>query len=595
MKTTVRPKLSSSLSMMMFVVKLYAKNAPFKILWECLLNAVKNIMVVITSVWLLQRLAELVLEGASFAEVLLPLGMVTAANIIVGLISKFYSTCLKPQSDLKIKTQYETIILNHAKRLPLYCYENSEFYTTLQQAEDGVSAVFSAYDDFVNIFAQVAAIISAIKVAVNIDPFLLLFVAFTFPMIMISKKIGKNSAKKKMEMKLPDRRMIYAKNIWLAKNYAREFKTSNAAKVIDSQYDEAYKSAMNIHSEYGRKLFGLNMFENCFSITSISVLSYLYCILKYTYTDSFNVSAVSVVVVSIMNMASRIRRIYKSFGNVSHYQIQLNSLREFLQYSPEDENMDGAEVDEFKSLEFRQVWFSYDKHNWVLKNISFKITVGEKIAIAGYNGAGKSTLIKLMLRFYDVDRGEILYNGVNIKKYKLNEYRKKFSAVFQDYRMFSVTLADNMLMSEHSLDEREKIDAVLADLNMEELAGKEGCLLGREYDTHGLVLSGGQQQKIAVSRLNYDNFDIALLDEPSAALDPVSSNKMLNSVMRLVGNRTMFIVSHDMSFSKRADRILFFEAGELTEAGSHSELMKQNSKYALFFMSQAEQYQPSAG
>lgn len=594
MKTTVRSKLSSSLSMMMFVVKLYIKNAPFKILWECLLNAVKNIMVVITSVWLLQRLAELVLEGASFAEVLLPLGMVTVANIIVGLIFKLYSICLKPQSDLKIKTQYETIILNHAKRLPLDCYENSEFYTTLQQAEDGVSAVFSTYNDFVNIFAQVAAIVSAIRVAVNIDPFFLLFVAFTFPTILISKKIGKISAEKEMKMKLLDRRKAYAKNIWLDKNYAREFKTSNAAKVIDSQYDAAYKSAMNIHSEYGRKLFGLNILESCFSITSISVLSYLYCILKYTYTDSFNVSAVSVVVVSIMNMVSRIRKIYKSYGNVFHYQIQLNALKEFLKYSPENENIDGAEVEEFQSLEFRHVWFSYDKQNWALKNISFKINAGEKIAIVGYNGAGKSTLIKLVLRFYDVDRGEILYNGVNIKKYKLNEYRKKFSAAFQDYQMFSVTLADNMLMSEHSLDEREKIDAVLADLNMEELAGKEGYLLGREYDTHGLVLSGGQQQKIAISRLNFDSFDIALLDEPSAALDPVSSYKMLNSVMRLVGNRTMFIVSHDMSFSKRADRILFFEAGELTEAGAHSKLMKQNSKYALFFMSQAEQYQPSS-
>lgn len=595
MKFNVGAKLSSPLSTMMFVVKLYIKNAPFKILWECLLNAIKNIMVVITSVWLLQRLTELVLEGASFTESLLPLGIVTAANIVVGLICKFYTNCLKPQSDLKIKTQYEKIILNHAKQLPIHYYENSEFYTTLQQAQDGVSAVFSAYDDFVNIFAQVAAIVSAIRVTISIDPFLLLFVAFTFPMIMISRKISKRSAQKKLDMKLPDRRKAYAKSIWLEKNFAREFKTSNAAKVIDKQYDEAYESAMNIHSDYGRKLFGLNMFESCFSITSISVLSYLYCILKFTYVDSFYVSDVSVVVVSIMNMVSRIRRIYKSYGHVGKYQIQLNALKEFLQYSPEDENVDGMEPDVFQSLEFRQVWFSYDKQNWVLKNISFKINAGEKIAIVGYNGAGKSTLIKLMLRFYDIDRGEILYNGINIKKYKLNEYRRKFFAAFQDYQMFSVKLSENMLMKEYSLAEKEKLDTVLTDLNMEELVGKENCLLGREYDTQGLVLSGGQQQKIAVSRLNFDDFDIALLDEPSAALDPVSSYKMLNSVMRLVGNRTMLMVSHDMSFSKCADKTLFFEAGELAEMGSHAELMKQNSKYALFFMSQAKQYQSSAG
>lgn len=337
------------------------------------------------------------------------------------------------------------------------------------------------------------------------------------------------------------------------------------------------------------------MLGNCFSITSIFLLSYLYCIIKFTYSDTFDVSAVSVIVVAIMNMISRIRKIYQSYGNICGCQVQLSALNIYLDYEPENENENGYVPGVFESLEFCNVWFSYDKKNWALKDISFKINAGEKISIVGYNGAGKSTIMKLLLRFYDVDRGKILYNGVNIKEYRLKDYRKKFSAAFQDYQIFSVELAENILMSEYTLDRKADVDDVLSDLNMEELIGNETRILGREYDKNGLVLSRGQQQKIAVSRLNFTSFDIALFDEPSAALDPISSHKMLKSIMGLVENKTMIMVSHDMSFSKIMDRIMFIENGELSEVGSHTELIDKNRKYALFFKCQAESFNEKEG
>lgn len=588
-------KIKDASSTMLFVVKLYIKNAPFKLLWECVINATKNIMTVLTSVWLLEHLTKMILNDALFLETLLPLGVISALNLLIDLIQKYYTNCLKPQSDLKLKTHFEKILLDHAKSLPIQCYENSEFYTNVQQAQDGVSAVFSVYDDFINVFAHAAAIISAVKVVVDIDPILLFFVVFTIPMIAINQRIGKVSASKKLDLKPFDRKKNYAKEVWLSKNFVREFKTSNAEKIPDKHYEDAYDGAMDLHSSYGKKLFKISMLGRCFSITSISILSYLYCIIKFTYSDTFDISAVSVIVVAIMNMISRIRKVYHSYGNICGHYVQLSALNIYLNYKLENENENGYVPGVFESLEFCNVWFSYDKKNWVLKDISFKINAGEKISFVGYNGAGKSTIIKLLLRFYDVDRGEILYNGVNIKEYRLKDYRKKFSAAFQDYQIFSVALAENILMGKYTLPRKAEVYGVLNDLNMKELVGNEMCILGREYDKNGLVLSGGQQQKIAVSRLKFTSFDIALLDEPSAALDPISSDNMLNSVIRLVENKTMIIVSHDMSFSKIADRIMFFENGELSGVGSHAELIDKNREYASFFKCQAESFNKIAG
>ena len=217
----MKNKKLSTFPTMLFVIKLYIKNAPLKLLWECLLNAAKNIMVVVTSVWLLQYLTELIFNGASFVDALIPLCIVVSANIIIDIMYKFYTNCVKPQSDLKIKTYYEKIILNHAKQLPLHCYENSGFYTNVQQAQDGVSAVFLAYNEFVKIISLTSGIVSAIKVAIDIDPFFLLFVVFTIPMIIINKCIGKISAVKRIEMKLFDRKKDYSKKVLLEKNFSR--------------------------------------------------------------------------------------------------------------------------------------------------------------------------------------------------------------------------------------------------------------------------------------------------------------------------------------------------------------------------------------
>ena len=583
---------TSAYTTLFFLYEYFIKKAPFKFLIECMLSVVKGMLTVINAVWLLEYLTNLILNEMGFAEALKVLCIVAGINIVTGAAQNFYNYCVKPQSDLNIKQSLEKRLMLQADGFPSSYYENSKFYATISQAEKAVSSTaFSAYSDFIRIIGDCAQLLSAIVAVIAINPILTVFIVFTFPMVVISKKYGQLFSQKKMALIFGERKKQYARNAWISKESVRAFATTNAARIVDRHYDEAHEEAIALHSSYGQQLFGWDLMRSGFSITLIMISCYAYGMVASVFSEGFSISGFSVMFVAIMNMISRVRRIYQAYENACGYGIQLKAIKDFEQFPHEEIHSAGIVPGKFESLEFRNVWFTYDDKNWVIKDVSFMIKAGEKASLLGYNGAGKSTMIKLILRFYDVSRGEILYNGVNIKQYRLEEYRKKFSAAFQDSQLFAVSLAENILVNKYREDQEQSINEVLEEMNQQELIDCKHQVLGREYEKDGLVLSGGQQQRIVMARLHFTDFEIALLDEASAALDPISARQMQDDMFRLVGDRTMIMVSHDMSVTKSVTRILFLADGELEACGTHEELMQHSIKYAEFYRCQAKDYE----
>ena len=292
----------------------------------------------------------------------------------------------------------------------------------------------------------------------------------------------------------------------------------------------------------------------------------------------------------------------------------IEKYREFIRFVPEIKDGEN-ELPEFKSLEFRNVCFSYEfvshpKYKFhekdyeppkaedgknVLKNVNLKLTAGDKIAIVGYNGAGKTTLIKLMMRLYDPTEGEILYNGVNIKNYDPVAYRKKIGTVFQDYKIFAATVAQNVINGEYN-DEEDR-NTVLQALDNADFTDKLNTLkngidthLTREFNDEGTNLSGGEAQKVAIARVFAQNFPIMIMDEPSSALDPMAEYNLNQSILNNTKDKTVIFISHRLSTTRIADKIYMFSGGELIEQGSHEELLENNGKYAEMFRLQAEKY-----
>lgn len=244
------------------------------------------------------------------------------------------------------------------------------------------------------------------------------------------------------------------------------------------------------------------------------------------------------------------------------------------------------------SIEFKHVSFCYPGSNvQVLKDISIKINSGEHLSIVGLNGAGKTTFIKLLCRLYDVTSGEILLDNINIKEYSDTEYKKLFSVVFQDFKLFAFSIEENITIGKENENLLTLLSEVGMDKKIESLSKKEKTNLFRSFDEDGIELSGGEQQKLAIARALYKNAPIVILDEPTAALDPIAENEIYKQFNSLIGGKTAFYISHRLSSCQFCDNIALFSDGVIKEYGTHSELLKiPNGLYAKMFEAQAQYY-----
>jgi ABC-type multidrug transport system fused ATPase/permease subunit len=247
------------------------------------------------------------------------------------------------------------------------------------------------------------------------------------------------------------------------------------------------------------------------------------------------------------------------------------------------------------TIEFKNVSFKYpDTERFILKNFNLLIKSKEKIAFVGENGAGKTTIIKLLLRFHDVQEGEILINGVNIKEANLDEWHKRVGVLFQDFIKYQFTFKENICFGDLKKMGKEKF--------LEEAIGKSGAkgfmstlpnkydqVLGKMFEG-GIELSGGQWQKLALARTFFRNAPFLILDEPTSAIDAKAEYEIFERVQKLEKNKTVIIISHRFSTVRKADRILVLDEGKIIEEGSHEQLLKKKGMYAELFELQAKSY-----
>ncbi len=249
-------------------------------------------------------------------------------------------------------------------------------------------------------------------------------------------------------------------------------------------------------------------------------------------------------------------------------------------------------------FEFKHVYFKYpDSEDYVLKDVNLKWRIGEKMALVGKNGCGKSTLVKLLCRLYDPTEGEITLNGIDIRKYNYEEYMALFSVVFQDSKLFSFSLAENVA-ADTDYDSKHVEDCVRRAGLSERLDTMENGIdtfLYKDFDDNGVEISGGEVQKLCLARAIYKGSPFIVLDEPTAALDPISEHDIYTKFNGIVGTRTAIYISHRLSSCRFCDEITVMENGTIAERGSHSDLLEKGGVYSSLWNAQAEYYKNTAG
>ncbi len=253
-------------------------------------------------------------------------------------------------------------------------------------------------------------------------------------------------------------------------------------------------------------------------------------------------------------------------------------------------------LDQFNDfqIEFKNVYFAYKDYNYVLKNINFTIEPGEKIAFVGANGAGKSSLIKLLCGLYIPSSGQILINGIPLEAIDLDQWRNKIAPLFQDFNSYSFSLQRNIAMGD-SLDE-PALSKASCNSGVNEFAKMLPCemeeLLGRDFG--GAELSQGQWQKVALARALYKNSPIYIMDEPTSFLDPLSEYEIFSRFMSATKEKTVIFITHRLSLSMMANKIILLDKGEILQVNSHKELLFTNKLYREMFESQAHNYLASS-
>lgn len=296
-----------------------------------------------------------------------------------------------------------------------------------------------------------------------------------------------------------------------------------------------------------------------------------------------------------------INRISLEFTYLKELALPLKTVYDFLDM-PDEKYMGTIPTekrdDNEYEFEFKNVWFKYPgSEQFVLKDINLKWRIGEKMALVGKNGCGKSTLVKLLCRLYDPTEGEITLNGIDIKKYRYSEYMALFSVVFQDSNVFSFSIAENVAASkEYDREQAENcvVRAGMGDRLKEMEDGIDTCLY-KDFDEKGVEISGGEAQKLCLARAIYKGSPFIVLDEPTAALDPVSEYDIYTKFNGIVGTRTAIYISHRLSSCRFCDEITVMEDGRIAERGSHDELLDKGGVYNSLWTAQAEYYKDTAG
>lgn len=484
-----------------------------------------------------------------------------------------------------------------AKNVELRCYEDSDFYNRYTMAMENAGDKITAVVD--SVWGVVTGFIATIIVfytMFDIDPYVVLFVIS--PIIgnfLFGNYMNKLEYKRYQEGVQNDKVMNYVNRVMYLPDYAHEIRLSKIFNLLKRQYDNATEKNVEIAKKYAFKISVMGILRVTFTFTVIfeGVLFYaIYCNLvkgsislaKLTVLASLMVSATWILIGLFENIMETIKN-----------GMFVKNLRDFLEYEekiPEDQ--DGIKPSQhISSISFEHVSFSYHDEQ-TIKDLSFTIKNGEIAAFVGHNGAGKSTIIKLLFRLYDPTEGTIRLNGIDIKEYNLRAYRDIFAAAFQDYKIFGMTIKNNVLMGKHYDNEDNLVYEALQKAGVYEkvMSLPDGIhtMMTKEFDDKGVVLSGGECQKIVVARAFVKHSYIKVFDEPSSALDPIAEYELYNNIMKDGIDHTMIFISHRLSSVKNADKVFMLDDGRIIEEGTHHELMQMNGSYAGMYQKQAMSY-----
>lgn len=580
-----------------YMIKLVWDYKPSRVIFTIIINIINGSLNFISQIFLLKYIINAVEDKSSFIHVLVVSFLVVLYQIIGITLNSYYNAIFCPIWDNAIKAKLQKKLFQKALSIDLIEYDNPDFYDKFERAlSESNEHSLKAVDLLGNLINCILVFISVSIIIFMIEPWLIIISLLPFfANIIIGSKRNNISFKQELEMTTSKRIMGYVRRVVYFKEYAKEIRITEIFSVMKNYFAQASSKCIHTIKKYSKQntILGLiiPLINQVVVYMGTIVITSYHAIVKkiIPISDAF------VIIRSIWQVSSSLEELSKVFSEFENNSIYVKDLNSFITYVPSIyTSKNTRHLNNFnRIIVFHNVCFKYPcEKEYALKNISFNIRRGEKIAVVGYNGSGKSTLMKLLLRLYDPVEGNIKLDDLNIKKYNVNDYRKLYSTVFQDYEIFAFSVLDNIICG-NQINEQVLLDTLQyckINKKIENLKHGIKSIITKEFDSNGVEFSKGEKQKIAISRALVKDCPIFLLDEPSSALDPISEYNFFNDLINKYNDKTIIYVSHRLSSVTLADRILMMENGQIVEEGSHKELILKRGKYAELFNKQSRIY-----
>ncbi len=596
-------KFSSKLSVVKTNLKMLGmvwRYTPGYLIWmivEGILWGINNSIGIIYTKELLDALG----NGRPFGSVLAVIVIYAVYMLVFFLFSRWYWVIYNPCAQERLRIALHGELFKKAQKLDIAQYDNPEFYNdfviTMDQSSEHVVATIEDTGKLINRIIASATITGVLfSVDLAVAAVILILSALR---ILVIFKTNRTNLKYSEEVNPIARKEGYINRIFRFSDYSKELRVTRVTDNLMNEYEDTVEKLKEKDRKFGKKYFALIFASYIIGAlgTGLPLIIVLY---KVLISKTVGIGGFAVTVNAIWSMSWLFSDLIERIMRYHEHGIFIDKIFRFMDCEPKIKS--GELIpDPFESLKLKNVSFAYNEDKTtppILDGIDMEIKKGEKIAIVGYNGAGKTTLIKLFLRLYDPDNGEILYNGVNMKEYSVDDLRDRTAVVFQDFKLFVATIAENVVGGEYdpSMEEgvMKALEKSMFTSRLKTLPNGINTIISKEFDNEGMIFSGGEQQKIAIARAFYQDADLIIMDEPSSALDPDAEYQLNKSIAEYADNKTVIFISHRLSTTRNADRIYMFDNGRIVECGTHDELIRANGKYAYMFNLQAEKYKSDA-
>lgn len=539
-----------------------------------------------------------------FTKALFYIGLILFLNILQIIPDGFFIYGWQFKYKPRLYRALKEEMFKKASEIDLYCYDDPAYYNDFVLSVSQSEAAIDRFLELLNMAMQAITVLFTTGIFyIMTDPIGIAFVFASFILrFVVSKKLNKVNYENRLAVNPHMRKRDYVSRVFYLKDFAKELRLHpNAGAQLEEEFAEANDNIIKEHKKVVVKRVCFQFLKD-YGVGDFLIdgLYITYLVYKAAVLHTVNYSDAVILFNRTGSLRGSMSR-FADLGPKAHENSMfVDKIRAFLNYEPRLKNNEGDAVPEGAGeLKLEHVTFKYSESGRkVLDDISLSVKPGEHIAIVGYNGAGKTTLIKLLMRLYDPTSGSISYHGRNITELCPNDYHKRIGVVFQDYQMFGANLAENVVMDDLPKDELDtrapQITAALTDAGFaQKLARLPDGLFTQvttEFDKKGVDFSGGESQKIAISRAFYKKADILIMDEPSSALDPIAEYELNKAMESAAKGKTVFYISHRLSTTRDADRIIMLERGRIIEEGTHTELLARNGKYAEMWNAQAGKY-----